>query len=258
MTVEEKLRSLGLVFPLPSVPAGVAGRGITPELAKIEAELSGLNILAALKVEAGSLDKVKGGGCRFWAAWKVLPTSAVGAGVVNDASELFVAFCGEGGLAARMALGTEGRAGKSARFRKWSQTEKALRHAGPLDRLGGTGGSVPPIPRGPSSETWRRALRKGTVGPRRTNRGISPETAHLLHFGQSERPKTRGSVAIAVRSPFFPKTDNGIRETVVYWTAIPASFHVRKGTAPSFCGRSGRSSNSNLSAHVRPVPCHAH
>lgn len=257
MTVEEKLRSLGLVFPLPSVPAGVAGRGITPELAKIEAELSGLNILAALKVEAGSLDKVKGGG-RFWAAWKVLPTSAVGAGVVNDASELFVAFCGEGGLAARMALGTEGRAGKSARFRKWSQTEKALRHAGPLDRLGGTGGSVPPIPRGPSSETWRRALRKGTVGPRRTNRGISPETAHLLHFGQSERPKTRGSVAIAVRSPFFPKTDNGIRETVVYWTAIPASFHVRKGTAPSFCGRSGRSSNSNLSAHVRPVPCHAH
>lgn len=152
----------------------------------------------------------------------------------------------------------EGSAWKSARFRKWSQTEKALRHAGPLDRLGGTGGSVPPIPRGPSSETRRRALRKGTVGPRRTNRGISPETAHLLHFGQSERPKTRGSVAIAVRSPFFPKTDNGIRETVVYWTAIPASFHVRKGTAPSFCGRFGRSSNSNLSAHVRPVPCHAH
>ena len=60
MTVEEKLRSLGLVFPLPSVPAGVAGRGITPELAKMEAELSDLNILAALKVEAGSLDKVKG------------------------------------------------------------------------------------------------------------------------------------------------------------------------------------------------------
>lgn len=94
MTVEEKLRGLGLVFPLPSVSAdsfrragnlpghtpdtdgrlqpecaGVAGRGITPELAKKEAELSGLNILVALKVEAGSLDKVKGA-CRFWAAQK--------------------------------------------------------------------------------------------------------------------------------------------------------------------------------------------
>lgn len=69
VTVEENLRGLGLVFPLPSVPAGVAGRGITPELAKMEAELSGLNILAALKVEAGSLDKVKGA-CRFWVARK--------------------------------------------------------------------------------------------------------------------------------------------------------------------------------------------
>lgn len=69
VTVEEKLRSLGLVFPLPSVPAGVAERGITPELAKIEAELSDLNILAALKVEAGRLDKVKGA-CRFWVARK--------------------------------------------------------------------------------------------------------------------------------------------------------------------------------------------
>lgn len=104
MTVEEKLRGLGLVFPLPSVPAGVAGRGITPELAKIEAELSGLNILAALKVEAGSLDKVKGGGVQILGCVEALPTSAVGVGVVNDASELFVAFCGEGGLAARMAL----------------------------------------------------------------------------------------------------------------------------------------------------------
>lgn len=69
VTVEEKLRGLGLVFPLPTVPAGVAGRGITPELAKKEAELSGLNFLAALKVEAGSLDKVKGA-CRFLAARK--------------------------------------------------------------------------------------------------------------------------------------------------------------------------------------------
>lgn len=69
MTVEEKLRGLGLVLPLPSVPADVAGRCITSEPTKKEAELSGLNILAALKVEAGSLDKVKGA-CRFWAARK--------------------------------------------------------------------------------------------------------------------------------------------------------------------------------------------
>lgn len=96
MTVEEKLRGLGLVLPLPSVPADVcrrarrvvnldypagrtpnigsrpqpeyadvAGRCITSEPTKKEAELSGLNILAALKVEAGSLDKVKGGRADF-------------------------------------------------------------------------------------------------------------------------------------------------------------------------------------------------
>ncbi len=91
MSVEEKLHSMGLALPLPSVPAdvyrrarrvgnlvyvaghtpnidsrlqpeyvGVVGRDITPELAKKGAELSGLNILAALKAEVGSLDKVKG------------------------------------------------------------------------------------------------------------------------------------------------------------------------------------------------------
>lgn len=91
MTVEEKLHRLGLALPLPSVPAdvyrrtrrvgnlvyvaghtpnidsrlqpeyaGVVGCDITPELAKKGAELSGLNILSALKAEVGSLDKVKG------------------------------------------------------------------------------------------------------------------------------------------------------------------------------------------------------
>ena len=154
MTVEEKLRGLGLVLPLPSVPADVcrrarrvvnldypagrtpnigsrpqpeyadvAGRCITSEPTKKEAELSGLNILAALKVEAGSLDKVKGA-CRFWAARKVLPTSAVGAGVVNDASELFVAFCGEGGLAARLALGTGGVRGNLRDFASGARLKK--------------------------------------------------------------------------------------------------------------------------------------
>ena len=272
MTVEEKLRGLGLVLPLPSVPAnvcrrarrvvnldypagrtpcigsrpqpeyaGVAGRGITPELEKKEVELSGLNIFAALTVEAGILDKVKGGGVQILGCVEVLPTSTVGAGVVNDASELFVAFCGEGGLTARMALGTEGRAWKSARFRKWSPTEKALRHAGPLDRLGETGGSVLPIPRGPSSETRRRALRKGTVGHRRTNRGISTGTANLSHLGQSEPPKTRGSVASAVCSSFFPLKDRGIREAVVYWIALAASFIERKSPPTSSTGRPRRS-----------------
>mgnify|MGYP000171078432 CR=1 FL=1 len=105
MTVEEKLHSLGLALPLPSVPAdvyrrarrvgnlvyvaghtpnidsrlqpeyvGVVGRDITPELAKKGAQLSGLNILAALKAEVGSLDKVKGF-VQILGTFAALPTS---------------------------------------------------------------------------------------------------------------------------------------------------------------------------------------
>lgn len=136
MTVEEKLHSLGLALPLPSVPAdvyrrarrvgnlvhvaghtpnidsrlqpeyvGVVGRDITPELAKKGAELSGLNILAALKAEVGSLDKVKGF-VQILGYVRSAPDFGGQPGVINGASELFVALYGEGGLAARMALGT--------------------------------------------------------------------------------------------------------------------------------------------------------
>lgn len=139
MTVEEKLHSLGLALPLPSVPAdvyrrtrrvgnlvyvaghtpnidsrlqpeyaGVVGRGITPELAKKGAQLSGLNILAilaALKAEVGSLDKVKGF-VQILGYVRSAPDFGGQPGVINGASELFVALYGEGGLAARMALGT--------------------------------------------------------------------------------------------------------------------------------------------------------
>lgn len=159
MTVEEKLHSLGLALPLPSVPAdvyrrtrrvgnlvyvaghtpnidsrlqpeyaGVVGRGITPELAKKGAQLSGLNILAALKAEVGSLDKVKGF-VQILGYVRSAPDFGGQPGVINGASELFVALYGEGGLAARMALGTnelpEGGASKSAQSPKWSPTEKA-------------------------------------------------------------------------------------------------------------------------------------
>lgn len=136
MTVEEKLHRLGLALPLPSVPAdvyrrtrrvgnlvyvaghtpnidsrlqpeyvGVVGRDITPELAKKGAELSGLNILAALKAEVGSLDKVKGF-VQILGYVRSAPDFGGQPGVINGASELFVALYGEGGLAARMALGT--------------------------------------------------------------------------------------------------------------------------------------------------------
>ena len=136
MTVEEKLHSLGLALPLPSVPAdvyrrarrvgnlvyvaghtpnidsrlqpeyvGVVGREITPELAKKGAQLSGLNILAALKAEVGSLDKVKGF-VQILGYVRSAPDFGGQPGVINGASELFVALYGEGGLAARMALGT--------------------------------------------------------------------------------------------------------------------------------------------------------
>lgn len=136
MTVEEKLHSMGLALPLPSVPAdvyrrarrvvnlvyvaghtpnidsrlqpeyvGVVGRDITPELAKKGAQLSGLNILAALKAEVGSLDKVKGF-VQILGYVRSAPDFGGQPGVINGASELFVALYGEGGLAARMALGT--------------------------------------------------------------------------------------------------------------------------------------------------------
>lgn len=136
MTVEEKLHNLGLALPLPSVPAdvyrrarrvgnlvyvaghtpnidsrlqpeyvGVVGRNITPELAKKGAQLSGLNILAALKAEVGSLDKVKGF-VQILGYVRSAPDFGGQPGVINGASELFVALYGEGGLAARMALGT--------------------------------------------------------------------------------------------------------------------------------------------------------
>lgn len=135
LTVEEKLHSLGLALPLPSAPAdvyrrarrvgnlvyvaghtpnidsrlqpeyvGVVGRDITPELAKKGAELSGLNILAALKAEVGSLDKVKGF-VQILGYVRNAPDFGGQPGVINGASELFVALYGEGGLAARMALG---------------------------------------------------------------------------------------------------------------------------------------------------------
>ena len=130
MTVEEKLHRLGLALPLPSVPAdvyrrtrrvgnlvyvaghtpnidsrlqpeyvGVVGRDITPELAKKGAELSGL------KAEVGSLDKVKGF-VQILGYVRSAPDFGGQPGVINGASELFVALYGEGGLAARMALGT--------------------------------------------------------------------------------------------------------------------------------------------------------
>ena len=136
MTVEEKLHRLGLALPLPSVPAdvyrrtrrvgnlvyvagrtpnidsrlqpeyvGVVGRDISPELAKKGAQLSGLNILAALKAEVGSLDKVKGF-VQILGYVRSAPDFGGQPGVINGASELFVALYGEGGLAARMALGT--------------------------------------------------------------------------------------------------------------------------------------------------------
>lgn len=84
---------------------GVVGRDITPELAKKGAQLSGLNILAALKVEVGSLDKVKGF-VQILGYVRSAPDFGGQPGVINGASELFVALYGEGGLAARMALGT--------------------------------------------------------------------------------------------------------------------------------------------------------
>lgn len=159
MTVEEKLHSLGLALPLPSVPAdvyrrtrrvgnlvyvaghtpnidsrlqpeyaGVVGRGITPELAKKGAQLSGLNILAALKAEVGSLDKVKGfvqilGYVRSLPILEDSPASSTA-----RRNSLWRFMEKKALRRAWRSVRTNcprGRASKSAQSPKWSPTEKA-------------------------------------------------------------------------------------------------------------------------------------
>ncbi len=132
MTAEEKLAQLGL--QLPAVPTPVAnyvpfkrdghviylsgqgprkpdggfhlgkvGRDVTVEQAYEHAKLTGLGLLAAAKLAAGSLDKVE--------VLKVLgmvngvPEFADQPKVINGCSDLFVAVLGDRGRHARSSVG---------------------------------------------------------------------------------------------------------------------------------------------------------
>jgi len=132
-TPEETLNSLGLVLPAPTRPAGnyvnavrtgnllflsgvgpqrpdgsfvtgKVGAGLTPQEGYEAARLTGLVMLANIRTELGSLDKVR-------RAVKVLgmvnadPAFSATPQVINGFSDLFVSVFGEAGRAARSAVG---------------------------------------------------------------------------------------------------------------------------------------------------------
>ena len=132
MSPEEKLKELGLTLPTVPTPVanyvpfkragdvvylsgqgprkpdgsihvGKVGRDVTWEEAYEHAKLTGLGLLAAARMAAGSLDKVE--------ILKVLgmvngvPEFADQPKVVNGCSDLFVAVLGERGRHARSAVG---------------------------------------------------------------------------------------------------------------------------------------------------------
>ena len=133
MSVEEKLRNLGLELPSPPTPVGAyvpvqitgnlafvsgqtaringvrrylgkVGREVTPEDAYLSSRDAALNCLAALKGALGDLNRVK-------RIVKVLGfvNSAPGfnqqPSVINGCSELLLKLCGENGPHARSAVG---------------------------------------------------------------------------------------------------------------------------------------------------------
>ncbi len=133
MTVEDKLRVLGLSLPDPPRPVGnyvpavrignlvqtsgqtaringvrrylgTAGKDVTPEQAYLSARDATLNCLACVKQAVGSLDRVK-------RAVKLLGFVNCVSGygdqpaVINGASDLLVELYGEAGRHARSAIG---------------------------------------------------------------------------------------------------------------------------------------------------------
>jgi enamine deaminase RidA (YjgF/YER057c/UK114 family) len=132
MSPEDKLRELGLA--LPTVPAPVAnyvpfkragdvvylsgqgprkpdgsfhvgkvGRDVTWEEAYEHAKLTGLGLLAAARMAAGSLDKVEI--LKVFGMVNGVPEFADQPKVVNGCSDLFVQVLGERGRHARSAVG---------------------------------------------------------------------------------------------------------------------------------------------------------
>ena len=141
MHIEAKLRKLGLELPEVKKPAGlyvftkrvgnlvyvsgqtpdigsilqykgVVGEDMSIETAQQAAQLAALNILAVLKLDLGDLDRIRQivqvvGYVRCAKGFEDQPK------VINGASQVFKDLWGDAGIAARLALGTNGGSGIS-------------------------------------------------------------------------------------------------------------------------------------------------
>jgi enamine deaminase RidA (YjgF/YER057c/UK114 family) len=106
------LRSGNLIFTSGQLPTrngellytGIVGRDVTPEDAKLAAEICALNAIAAVKSVVGNLDNVR-------RVVKIVgfvasdPSFTAQPGVINGASELLLAVFGDAGKHARSAVG---------------------------------------------------------------------------------------------------------------------------------------------------------
>jgi enamine deaminase RidA (YjgF/YER057c/UK114 family) len=106
------LRTGNLIFTSGQLPTrngelvytGIVGRDVTPEDAKVAAEICALNAIAAVKSVIGNLDNVR-------RVVKIVgfvasdPSFTAQPGVINGASELLLAVFGDVGKHARSAVG---------------------------------------------------------------------------------------------------------------------------------------------------------
>ena len=98
------LAGTGPLNPDGSRPQGKVGRDVTLEQANQHARNAGLQLLAALREAAGSLDKVVRFG-RVFGMVNAVPEFTDHPKVINGCSELFVEVFGDRGRHARCAVG---------------------------------------------------------------------------------------------------------------------------------------------------------
>lgn len=82
---------------------GIVGKDVTVEQAYDHAKLTGLNLLAVMKLAAGDLDKVEV--LKVLGMVNAVPGFGEQPKVINGCSDLFVAVLGERGRHARSAVG---------------------------------------------------------------------------------------------------------------------------------------------------------
>jgi len=98
------LAGAGPLYPDGSRPQGKVGRDVTLEQANQHARNVGLQLLAALREAAGSLDKVVRFG-RVFGMVNAVPEFTDHPKVINGCSDLFVEVFGDRGRHARCAVG---------------------------------------------------------------------------------------------------------------------------------------------------------